>query len=180
MITMVMSAVTEGEVWAEAAQLTEVEVRVEGKSVDVADGPSVNVSKISYVARPERRQRFPGELLRGLKKEKLLKRIVAVDNLPEDRTVWVTMEHEGRAKKFELGTEGAPAIQELLNASSEPTLKTAELVSRCTERVTGLCKRHGASWDATWSQPTKPPREERGQWARHPWESARRPLQHPL
>lgn len=111
--TMVMNAVTEGEVWAEAAALTEVEVRVEGKSVDIADGPNVQVGKVSYVARPERQKRFPGKLLKGLKDEKILKRIVAVEDLPEDRTVWVTMEHDGRTKKFELGTEGAPAIREI-------------------------------------------------------------------
>ncbi|MDO4613963.1 MAG: hypothetical protein Q4B10_07905 [Actinomycetaceae bacterium] len=159
-VTMVMSAVTEGEVWAEAAQLTEVEVRVEGKSVDVADGPNVKVGKISYVARPERRRRFPGNLLKNLKNETVLKRIIAVDDLPDDRTIWVTMERNGRTKKFELGTEGAPAIRELLNASSEPTLETDELVSRCAERVTGLCERRGAAWDATWSQPTKHPEGE--------------------
>ncbi|QWW19960.1 hypothetical protein I6B53_02275 [Schaalia sp. 19OD2882] len=159
-ITMVMSAVTEGEVWAEAAHLTEVEVRVEGRSVDVADGPDVKVGRVSYVARPERRKRFPGKLLKRLKDEKVLKRIIAVDDLPQDRTIWVTMEHDGRTKKFELGTEGAPAIRELLNAPSEPTLETGELVSRCADRVTGLCKRHHTSWDASWSRPTKQPRGE--------------------
>lgn len=159
-VTMVMTAVTEGEVWAEAAELTEVEVRVEGKSVDVADGPHVQVGKVSYVARPERRKRFPGKLLKGLNNEKVLKRIVAVQNLPDDRTVWVTMEHDGRTKKFELGTEGAPAIRELLNPASEPSLETEELVSRCTDRVSGLCGRRGATWDVAWSRPTKQPEGE--------------------
>lgn len=154
-ITMKMAAVTEGEVWAEAAELTEVEVRVGGKSVDVADGPNVKVGKVSYVARPERRHRFPGKLLKGLKDEEVLKRIISVDDLPDDRTILVTMEHDGRTKKFELGTEGAPAIRELLNASSDPTLETDELVSRCAERVAGLCNRHGAAWDSAWSRPTK-------------------------
>lgn len=152
-VTMKMQAVTEGEVWAEAAELTEVEVRIEGKSVDVADGPHVVVGKISYVARPERRNRFPGKLLTSLKDEKVLQRIVAVEDLPAKRTVWVTMEHDGRTKKFELGTEGAPAIRELLNAATEPSLETSELVSRCTERVDGLCRRHGAAWDVSWSRP---------------------------
>lgn len=158
-VTMIMTAVTEGEVWTEAAELTEVEIRVEGKSVDVADGLDVQVGKVSYVARPERRKRFPGKLLKDLKDEKFLKRIVAVKDLPKDRTVWVTMEHDGRIKKFELGTEGAPTIRELLNQATEPTLETSELVKRCTERVTGLCKRRGAPWDASWSQPTRLPGE---------------------
>lgn len=157
-VTMVMTAVTESEVWAEAAELTEVEVRVEGKSVDVADGPHVKVGKVSHVARPQRGERFSRNLLKNLKHEQILKRIVAVNDLPEDRTVWLTMEHNGRTKKFELGTEGAPAIRELLNGATEPTLETSELVARCAERVTGLCERRGAAWNGAWSRPAKSPR----------------------
>lgn len=156
-VTMVMAAVTEGEVWAEAAELTEVEVRVEGKSVDIADGLNVHVGKISHVARPERRKRFPGTLLKSLKDEKILKRVVSISDLPDERSVWVTMEHDGRTKKFELGNEGAPAIRELLNPASEPPLTNDELVSRSTERVAGLCARYGAIWDPSWSRPTKHP-----------------------
>ena len=159
-VTMVMTAVTESEVWAKAAELTEVEVRLEGKSVDVAEGPHVEVGKVSHVARPQRGKRFPRKLLKDLKHEQTLKRIVAVENLPEDRTVLVTMTHDGRTKKFELGTEGAPAIRELLNGATEPPLEISELVARCTERVTGLCERHGAAWDAAWSQPARSPRGE--------------------
>ena len=159
-VTMVMTPVTEAELWAEAAKLTEVEVRVEGKSIDVADGPHVQVGKLSYIARPERKKRFPSKLLKHLKDEKTLKRIVAVEDLPEDRRVWVTMEHDGRTKKFELGTEGAPAIREVLNEAKDSALETPELVARCTDRVMGLCERRGAAWDASWSQPARSPRGE--------------------
>lgn len=154
-VTMSMLPVTEGEVWTEAAKLTEVEVRVEGKSVDVADGSHIQVGKVSYVARPERRHRFPGQLLKKLNNEKVLKRIVSVEDLPEDPNVWVTMEYEGRTKKFELGTEGAPAIRELLNSASEPALATEELLVRCRERVASLCERRGTRWDMVWSRPVK-------------------------
>ena len=153
---MVMTAVTESEVWAKAAELTEVEVRVEGKSVDVADGPHAEVGKVSHVARPQRGKRFSRRLLKDLKDEKTLKRIVSVADLPEDHRVWVTMEHDGRTKKFELGTEGAPAIREVLNETTEPTLETSELVVKCTERVTNLCERHGAAWKTSWSRPARP------------------------
>ena len=159
-VTMVMAPVTESEVWAEAAELTEVEVRVEGTSIDIADGPHVKVGKLSCIARPERRKRFPGKLLKGLKDEKILKRIVAIEDLPEDRTVWVTMEHDGRTKKYELGTEGAPAIREVLNETTEPTLETPELVNKCIDRVADLCERRGVTWDASWSRPARPPRGE--------------------
>lgn len=157
-VTMVMTAVTESEVWAEAAELTEVEVRIEGKSVDVADGHHIEVGKVSYVARPERRKRFPSKLLKGLKDEKILKRIISVADLPENHRVWVTMERDGRTKKFELGSEGAPAIREILNGTTEPTLETSELVARCANRVRELCERRGTEWNGAWSQPAKPSR----------------------
>ena len=157
---MVMTAVTESEVWAEAAELTEVEVRVEGKSVDVADGPHVKVGKVSHIARPQRGKRFSKKLLTSLKNEKTLKRIVSVEDLPEDHRVWVTMEHDGRTKKFELGTEGAPAIRELLNEATEPALETSELVAKCTERVRDLCERRGAAWETSWSRPARLSRGE--------------------
>ena len=74
--------------------------------------------------------------------------------------MWVTMEHDGRTKKFELGTEGAPAIREVLNETTEPTLETSELVVKCTERVTNLCERRGAAWKPSWSRPARPSQGE--------------------
>ena len=153
-ITMVTRTVTEGENWVEAARLTEVEVRVEGMSQDLAEGQSVKVGKISHIARPEKRSTFPGSLLKSLSREDNLKRIVAVNDLPDDHDVFVTMERDGRTKKFQLGTEGAaPAIREVLNDSGEDTLAVDELVGRCTERVSDLCNRKGGTWLAAWSRP---------------------------
>lgn len=151
-ITMVTATVTEGEAWAEAAELTEVEVRVEGKSADLADGLNVKVGKVSHIARPEKRHWFPGKLLKRLHDEQALRRVVAVSDLPEDRQVFVTMVRDGRTKKFELGTEGAPAIREVLNEADEETLDDAKLVSLCAEKVSDLCDRKGGTWDAAWSR----------------------------
>ncbi len=151
-ITMVTSSVTEGETWAEAAELTEVEVRVEGKSADLADGPRVKVGKVSHIARPEKKHRFPGGLLKSLKDEQTLRQIVSVPDLEEDHDVFVTLIRDGRTKKFQLGTEGAPCIREVLNDSTEETLDTATLVARCTDRVSDLCDRKGDTWDAAWSR----------------------------
>lgn len=155
-ITMVTRTVTEGENWVEAAKLTEVEVRVEGVAQDLADGPSVKIGKISHIARPEKRSTFPGSLLKSLSREDNLKRIVAVDDLPGEHDVFVTMERDGRTKKFQLGTEGAaPAIREVLNDSGEDTLAVEELVGRCAERVSDLCSRKGGTWEASWSGPIR-------------------------
>lgn len=152
-ITLKTSTVTEGEAWAEAAELTEVEVRVAGQSGDVADGLKVKVGRISYIARPEKRHRFPGRLLGALHREETLKRVVSVPDLPDEREVFVTMVREGRTKKFQLGTESAPAIREVLNDSAEDALDIATLVDTCAEKVTELCQRTGGEWNKAWSRP---------------------------
>lgn len=152
-ITMETAPVTEGEAWREAAKLTEVEVRVTGKSADVADGLTVKVGRVSHVARPERRGFFPGKLLGELHRNDVAAEVVAVDELPEERDVFVTMVRDGRTKKFQLGTEGAPAIREVLNGSGDDPLDTDALVETCAERVEDLAARTGGEWDAAWSTP---------------------------
>ncbi|WP_392424761.1 hypothetical protein [Barrientosiimonas humi] len=152
-ITMNADSVTEGEAWAAAAHLTEVEVRVQGRSADIADGVSVNVGKVSHIARPEKKQWFSGKLLKSLEQEQVLRQIVAIDEVPDDREVYVTLEHGGRTKKLLLGIQGSPAIREVLNEADEGTLDTKTLVQRCTERVSDLCSRKGATWQAAWSRP---------------------------
>ena len=154
-ITMVTKTVTEGEAWAEAAELSEVEVRVLGRSADIADGLDVRVGKVSYVARPTRRGRFPGRLLGELHREEALQRIVQVPHIPEDHEVFVTMVRDGRTKKFQLGSEGAPAIRELLNDSGEEALTTEALVQTCADKVKDLARRTGGDWDSAWSTPSQ-------------------------
>lgn len=152
-ITMETSTVSEGEAWREAAELTEVEVRVTGKSSDVADGLTVKVGRISYIARPERKQRFPGSLLDALRRTDVAAEVVSVNELPEDHDVFVTMTRDGRSKKFQLGTEVTPAIRELLNDSDRDPLTTATLVETCTEKVRELSERTGGEWHTAWSTP---------------------------
>lgn len=152
-ITMEFRPVTESEVWLEAANLTEVEVRVEGRSVDIADRHSVKVGRVSYVAHPARRNFFPRKLLKGITKEEILKRVMSVDDLPADRTVFVKFERDGRKKKFIVGKEDFPQIREILNEHNEPILPDKELVKKCVERVENLCERHDFFWDSSWSTP---------------------------
>lgn len=154
-ITMETSTVTEGEAWAEAAELTEVEVRVAGKSADIADGLDVQVGRVSHVARPEKRSRFPGRLLGELGREEALRRIVMVPDIPQEHEVFVTMIRDGRTKKFQLGAEGAPAIREMLTDSGEEPLTDEALVKACTDRVRDLAGRTGDAWDTAWSRPTQ-------------------------
>lgn len=152
-ITMEMARVTESEAWQEAAKLTEIEVRVMGKSAHLEDGLDVKVGKVSYIAKPEKRGFFSGKLLDKLHHAEVAAKVVAVADLPEDRDVFVTMKRDGREKKFQLGSEGAPAIREVLNDSGEEALGTDELMNRCTEKAYDLATRTGEEWDAAWSRP---------------------------
>ena len=152
-ITMKTETVTESEAWSEQAELKEVEVRVKGRSADIADGPHVEVGTLSHIARPKRLAAFPRGLLPQLTRRRVVGQVVGIDDLPEDAEVYVAMELEGRRKKFLLGAGGAPAIRELLNGANEPTLNSDALVAACAEKVSDLLGRTGGSWDSKWSSP---------------------------
>ncbi|WP_130865000.1 hypothetical protein [Acidipropionibacterium timonense] len=151
-VTLVTSKAVEAESWLELANLTEVEVRTTGKSVDVADGPDVKVGRVSYLARPERGLKFfPRRLLGRLTDQDVLKQIVSVQDLDPSHEVYVTMQQGGRSRKFLLGDESGPAIRELLSAAGDPPLPDNELISRCTDRVSRLLERQGGQWNPIWS-----------------------------
>lgn len=153
-VTMETSRVSEAEVWAELAGLTEVEVRVTGRSVDIADGPDIQVGRISYLARPERGVKFfPRSLLHSLRDETVLRRILSVPDLDPDHEVYVRMERDGRSKKFMLGENAGPAIREVITDAGERPLSDDELVELCTDRVTDLFARHEELWEPAWSRP---------------------------
>lgn len=153
-VTMETHTVTESEAWSQGAELKEVEVRVQGRSEDIADGPRVDVGVLSHVARPRRRSVFPRDLLGSLRKSKSTAgQIVGISEVPADAEVFVTMERLGRTKKFAIGGEGAPAIREILNDATEPPLDLASLVNTCAEKVSDLAARSGGTWDSRWSTP---------------------------
>lgn len=152
LITMTTQTVTESEAWSKGAKLKEVEVRLSGHSADIADGPQVEVGTISYVARPERRNVFPGRLLPQLHKKEVVGELVSVPDLPDGRDVYVTMERDGRTKKFILGSEGAPAVREVLNDASQPVLTDIELLETCSEKVSDMCSRNSDVWISDWSR----------------------------
>lgn len=152
-IVMEMQAVTEGDVWVEAAKLTEVEIRLEGKAADLADGNEVNVGRISYIAKPKKRAVFPNSMIGKLRSKDFLTKVVGVPDLPEERDVYVTMKRDGRIKKFVLGVEESPTLRQVLNDTHENPLTTEQFVEVCVEQVSALCDRTGEVWDSAWSRP---------------------------
>ena len=155
-VPMAIRKAVEAENWLALANLTEVEVRTTGKSVDMADGPDVRVGRVSYFARPERGMKwFPRSLLGKLSRQDVLKQVVSVQDLDPDHEIYVTMEQGGQSKKFLLGEGSGPAIRELLSAAGDPPLTDDELIKRCTERVAGLLERQGSEWNPIWSKRPK-------------------------
>lgn len=153
-ITMTTARETEAETWTKLANLAEIEVRITGRSVDIADGPEIKVGRLSHLARPVRGSKyFPRHLLKKLSDEKVLRKVVSVPDLDPDHEVYVTMEYGDRSKKFLLGNETGPAIREVLSEAGERPLTDEVLIDRCAERISDLLQRHQESWDFAWSKP---------------------------
>lgn len=153
-VTMNTARETESETWTKLADLAEVEVRITGRSVDIADGPDVKVGRLSHLARPVSGAKyFPRQLLSKLSDRRVLSQVVSVPDLDPDYEVYVTMEHGDRSKKFLLGNETGPAIREVLSEAGERPLTDEMLIARCTERIGNLLQRHQESWDPAWSKP---------------------------
>lgn len=152
-VTMTTARETEAETWTELADLAEIEVRITGRSVDIADGPDVKVGRLSHLARPVSGTKyFPRQLLNKLSDKQVLSKVVSVPDLDPEHEVYVTMEHGDRSKKFLLGHETGPAIREVLSEAGERPLTDEVLITRCTERISDLLQRHQESWEPAWSK----------------------------
>lgn len=154
-ITMQTEAQIESETWASGASLKEVEVRVRGRSADVADPIKDIVGVQSHVIRPKRNHRFPMGVLDDLKRSPMKAgQLVGIPSMPTDSEVYVTLQgQDGRAKKFLLGQDAdAPPLREVLNQADEPPLSDEDLVKRCAERASELLDRLGQDWKPEWSR----------------------------
>lgn len=164
LIKMDCHTVSEGEAWAEHAKLKEVELRVEGRPVDVADGPDIQVGIISHVARPPRRGFFPRDLIGQLIRDKdAAKRVVGLptEATTEREDVYITLVEGQRQKKFLLDGGGAPSFRLVLNEDGSDPLSTSEIVAKCVEQLAEIAGRTGkVEWDPRWSKQLK---EKRGE-----------------
>ncbi|MGP4994882.1 MULTISPECIES: hypothetical protein [Glutamicibacter] len=155
LIKMDCSAVSEGDAWAEHAKLKEVELRVEGKSVDAADGVHVEVGAISHIARPHRRAFFNQDLLGKLATDKsAAKRVVGipVDEDHEKEDIYVTLVDGERQKKFLVDGGGAPSFRLVLNEDNTEQLIVDDLVAKCVEQLSEIAGITGKiNWEPRWS-----------------------------
>lgn len=156
-ITMDTLTIVEGETWSEEAKLKEVEVRVRQKSPDRADPIAEEPGSISHIARPPRRKRFSNRMYTNLKNDRnLAATVVGIPRLPNQSEVYVTMERDGRTKKFAVeGDPGAPSLRLVLNDADESTIEIKKLVDVCVEQVSDLLEREDALWHPEWNNPER-------------------------
>lgn len=142
--TMTRSAVSEGESWAEGADLREVEVRIRQASSDVADATNETRAVYSHVLRPPKHKVLRRDLLDELRAHpERAARTVCLTAVPDDFEVLVTLRNrEGRQKKFVLGAgDGLPSMREELNAAGRPILSDERLLEVCYEKADDLLHR---------------------------------------
>ena len=153
-IKMETATVSEGELWAEHANLKQVELRVEGRTADIADGLDVQVGNISHVARPERGKFFARDLLKKLRKDKYsAHKLVSVPNEAEG-DVYVTLDDGNRQKTFQVDGGGAPNFRLVITPDGEPPLTNADLVQKCVDQMSSLTDKTGrTNWLPEWSTP---------------------------
>jgi len=143
--TMDLQTVVEGEAWAEAADLREVEVRVRQQSSDIADPSQETKAVYSHVLRAPRGKMLRRDLFTELKEHPswAARTVGLPSGMPDNSEILVTLRNrEGRQKKFVLGEgDGLPALREQLNGPGQPTISDADLLKLCAGKVSDLLSR---------------------------------------
>lgn len=154
-VKMEYASVTEGELWAQHAELKRVEVRVEGKTADIADGTRVRTGSLSHVARPEKKSAFPRDLLGALQKDKFIAHQIVSTPEEDEGEVYVTLSSDGREKTFNIEGSGAPSFRQVITRDGEPALSDMDLVSTCVDQLREITNRTGRiEWHSSWHKLT--------------------------
>lgn len=83
-----------------------------------------------------------------------------------DEDVYVTVERDGRQKKFALGTDGVPSVRALLTDHGQPPLDIPSFHREVDEQVKTFYKGLQKSWDPNWVNS-----EAAQQWVAHEWKA---------
>lgn len=148
--TLEHTMAVESEAWSEHARLKEVEVQVKARPADVSDDAVLEVGTLSHIAKPEKRKWFSRSLLSKLNDKKQLVALVGVKDLGEDHEVYVTMQRDGRQKKFILGDDSAPRIREVLNEAAEDPVSDEKFLEVGIGKVRDLLARLNEEWHDEW------------------------------
>lgn len=151
--TMEYKMALESEAWTEEAKLKEVEVQVNARPKDIADEVISELGTLCHIAKPRKRKWFKKSLLESLNDKKRLAALVGIEELDENHEVFVTMQRDGRQKKFILGSDAAPRIREVLNGANEEPVSDERLLELSIEKVKDLMFRLNEEWRDVWGRP---------------------------
>lgn len=154
-VTMQYKMSVESEAWTEHAKLKEVEVQIKARPKDLADDITTEVGTLCHIAKPEKRKWFGRSLLGKLNDKKQLAALVGVSELNEEHEVYVTMQRDGRQKKFALGDESAPRIREVLNEATEQPVEDEKFLEVCIDKAKDLMFRLNEEWQDDWGAAQK-------------------------
>lgn len=148
--TLEHAMAVESEAWSEHARLKEVEVQVKSRPAHLENDVAVEVGTLCHIAKPQKRKWFGRSLLDKLNDKKQLAALVGVKDLGEDHEVYVTMQRDGRQKKFILGDDSAPRIREVLNEATEDPVSDEKFLEVGIDKVRDLLYRLNQQWHDEW------------------------------
>lgn len=162
----VSETVMERDAWAESGDLTEVSVVRHNRPLNLSHGVDADrraetvLGRVVYTALPPKGQRHWGErvweTLRNGQVEAGtfvgIRRDDEDDTRGPDESVFVTVERDGRSKKFELGTDGVPSVRLLLTEDHQSALGLDAFHAAADERVRNFYEDIDQGWAPEWIQ----------------------------
>lgn len=159
------TTVMEKDAWAASGELTEVSVVMQARPIDLSTGidkkrqaPDTVLGRRVYTALPPKgSSTWPNRVWEGLRAGKIrASSFVGVRTTDEasaenpDESVYVTVQRDGRSKKFELGSDGIPSIRLSLTDDGEPALSNDAFHAVVDANVRDFYKDMDLAWNAKW------------------------------
>jgi hypothetical protein len=156
--------VMEQDAWAASGNLTAVSVVRHDRPLNLSQGIDRNRSletvlgRVVYTALPPRGQRtWPTRVWDSLRNGQVeagtfvgIRHDDETSTASPDESVFVTVERDGRHKKFELGTDGVPSVRLVLTEDHQPALELNELHDQVDERVRAFYQDTDLGWSSAW------------------------------
>lgn len=151
----------ERDAWAASGNLTEVSVVRHDRPLELSRGldddriEETVLGRVVYTALPPKgRRSWPARVWTGLQNGQIeaatfvgVRRDDPLSTASPDDSVYVTVERDGRQKKFELGTDGVPSIRQVLTEDGQEQLS----IDAFHHAVDGCVRAFYESTDYGWS-----------------------------
>ena len=145
------------EIAIEDGLVTEVEVRLDRRSDDRANGNESLPGVVSHKFKPSKHSPLSGRLISAIRKNPAkayeLVGLSSTKNNSENEEIFVSVDVAGRHRKVQLfNPDDGIYFREELNDSSHPILTNDEIVAFCSEEAEVFFQRSGGEWEQDWSR----------------------------